>query len=132
MIEESQAKRPVYQEAWLAPLLIAAGLLLAIVFGIRATHAFMNMRQAGFHPQAANVEDIRGWMTVPGLAQAYHVPERAIFQQIGVPQQGNQHSCLNALNNRYFPGQPGEVISRVRQGISQLRSQNFPRPGGGR
>jgi len=35
------------------------------------------------------------------------------------------------LNNRYFPGQPGMVVNRVKQAIRQFQVRNFPRPGGG-
>jgi hypothetical protein len=131
MIENVQVKKPISIERWLVPLLIAAGMLLAIIFGVRAAHAFTNMRHAGFHPRVVTVDGIQDWMTVPGLARMFNVPPDYIYQQIGVPVQGSQHSSLSALNSRYFPGQPGLVLNRVKQAVRQYQTQNIPRPGGG-
>ena len=130
MTQNVKVQKPISIERWLVPLLIVAGLLLAVFFGMRATHAFANMRHAGFHPQAVNTDGIRDWMTVPGLARLFDVPEGYIYQQIGVPGQGSQHSSLSALNSRYFPGQPGLVLNRVKQAVRQFQTRSFPPPGG--
>jgi hypothetical protein len=131
MTENSQVNKPISFERWLIPLLIVAGLLLVAVFGLQVSRSFAKIRHAGFHPRAVNVDGIQGWMTVPGLARLFNVPEVYLYRQIGVPQQGGQHSSLSALNNRYFPGQPGMVVNRVKQAIRQFQVRNFPRPGGG-
>ncbi len=131
MTEDSQVKKPISIGRWLVPLLIVAGLLLVAVFGLRVTRSFTKMRHAGFHPRAVNVDGIQDWMTVPGLAHLFNVPEVYLYQQIGVPQQGSQRSSLLALNNRYYPGQPGMVVNRVKEAIRQFQTRSLPRPGGG-
>jgi hypothetical protein len=131
MIEDSQAKKSISIGRWLIPQLIVAGLLLVAVFGLRVTRSFTKIRHAGFHPRAVNVDGIQDWMTVPGLAHLFKVPEVYLYQQIGVPLQGSQHNSLSALNSRYFPGQPGMVVNRVKEAIRQFQTRSFPRPGGG-
>jgi hypothetical protein len=130
MIENAQVQKRISMERWLVPVLIAAGMLLAIIFGVRAVHALANMRHAGFHPQPVSVDGIQDWMTVPGLARLFNVPEETLYQQLGVPQQGSQHSSLKTLNSRYFPDQPGWVLNRAKQALRQFQAQNLPRPGG--
>lgn len=131
MTEDSQAKKPISIGRWLIPLLIVTGLLLVAVFGLRVTRSFTKMRHAGFHPRAVNVDGIQDWMTVPGLARLFNVPEVYLYQQIGAPPQGSQHSSLRALNSRYFPGRPGMVVNRVKEAIRQFQTRSFPRPGSG-
>jgi hypothetical protein len=131
MTEDSQVKKPISIESWLIPLLIVAGLLLVAVFGLRVSRSFTSIRHAGFHPRAVNVDGIQDWMTVPGLVRLFNVPEVYLYQQIGVPQQGSQHSSLRALNSRYFPGQPGMVVNRAKEALRQFQARSFPRPGGG-
>jgi hypothetical protein len=131
MTQNVQMQKPISISRWLIPLLIVAGMLLAVVFGVRATHVFANMRHAGFHPRAVNVDGIQDWMTVPGLAHLFNVPEDYLYQQIGVPQQGSQHYSLSALNNRYFPGQAGLVLNRVKEAVRLFQTRSISRPGGG-
>ena len=130
MIINLQMKKPISIGRWLIPVLIVAGMLLAVVFGVSATHAFANMCHAGFHPRAVNIDGIQDWMTVPGLARLFNVPEDYLYQQIGVPQQGSQHNSLSALNRRYFPGQPGLVLNRVKEAVRQFQTRSIPRTGG--
>jgi hypothetical protein len=131
MTQNVQVQQPISISRWLIPLLIVAGMLLAVVFGVRATHAFANMRHAGFHPRVVTVDGIQDWMTVPGLAHLFDVPEDYLYQHIGVPQQGSQHSSLSALNSRYFPGQTDVVLNRVKETVRQFQTRSIPRPGGG-
>jgi len=68
-------------------LLIVAGIALIGFFGMRAMRTYMRIHQSGLSHNATNVEDIRGWMTLPYIAHAYNVPEDALFHKsIGASQ----------------------------------------------
>ena len=70
--------------------LIILGLILVIFFGLRAVRSFIRLQQAGLEPGVTNVEQVKGWMTVPYIARAYQVPDDYIFEQLNIPPQANR------------------------------------------
>jgi hypothetical protein len=107
--------------------LIVVGLILILFFGFRAGRSFLRLQLTGLEPGVTDVELIRGWMTVPYIATAYGVPEEYIFEQIGVPQEGNQKKALRRLNIDYFGGEPEAVLKAVQKAIKQYQAEH-PRP----
>ncbi|RME74815.1 MAG: hypothetical protein D6784_09200 [Chloroflexi bacterium] len=108
--------------------LIVLGVLLVVFFGLRAVHSFVRMRQSGLHPGTTNVELIRGWMTVPYISRAYGVPEEYLFEQLGIPPEGNRKKSLGQLNREYDLGGREAVLRAVQQAILKFQADHPPPP----
>ncbi|HXW00143.1 MAG TPA: hypothetical protein VEC93_17115 [Anaerolineae bacterium] len=106
--------------------LIVLGLILIGFFGFRAVRSFLRIQLTGLEPGVTDVELIRGWMTIPYIATAYGVPEEYIFEQIGVPQEGNQDKGLYRLNLDYFEGEPEAILKVVQEAIRQYQAEHPP------
>lgn len=98
------------------------GCLLIAFFGLRAFHAFMKFN--GHRPPSpasaeieTDVELIRDWMTVPFIAHTYYVPEKDIFDALGISPKDNHEKSLKEINEEYFPAQDGLVIELVKAAI---------------
>lgn len=102
--------------------LIAAGVLLVSLFGLRSLHAYREFR--GYRPPSGladdsaavetDVELVRDWMTIPFIARMYQVPPPALYKALGIPSQGNRDKSLKQLNEEYFPDVPGFVETTVK------------------
>jgi len=101
--------------------LILIGLLLVILFGARTVISYIRIQRTSLQPGVTDVEAIRGWMTVPYIAQAYGVPAEFIFTQIDIPATDNQTKSLSQLNRTYASGQPGVMLSKVKAAITQYQ-----------
>lgn len=108
--------------------LIILGLLLVIFFGIRAVRSFIRIQQTGLEPGVTDVEAIRGWMTIPYIAKAYGVPQDYIFEQVGIPPEGNEKKSLGRLNREYAFGNRGAIIEAVKTAIRQYQAGHPPTP----
>jgi hypothetical protein len=117
---------PSRRERILTISLIVLGLILIIFFGFRAVRSFLRIQLTGLEPGVTDVELIRGWMTIPYIATAYGVPEEYIFEQIGVPQEGNQDKGLYRLNLDYFEGEPEAILKVVQEAIRQYQAEHPP------
>ncbi|MCI0643389.1 MAG: hypothetical protein L0346_00700 [Chloroflexi bacterium] len=119
---------PSRRERILTIGLIVLGLILIGFFGFRAVRSFLRIQLTSLEPGVTDVELIRGWMTVPYIATAYGVPEEYIFEQIGVPQEGNQEKALRRLNFDYFEGEPGAILEAVQAAIRRYQAEHPPTP----
>lgn len=106
--------------------LIVVGIILILFFGFRAVRSFLRIQFTSLEPGVTDVELIRGWMTIPYIATAYGVPEEYIFEQIGVPQAGNQDKGLRRLNFDYFDGEPEAILKAVQEAIKQYQAEHPP------
>lgn len=106
--------------------LIILGLALICFFGLRLVRSHGHL-QRDLRPGVTDVELVRGWMTVPYVAKAYHVPEDYIFEQLGIPPQGNKDKSLFQLNREYAPGQHGAIINRVKEVLRRYPAEHPPR-----
>lgn len=99
------------------------GCLLIAFFGMRAVRAFMKFnghrppRSSAAEQVETDVELIRDWMTVPFIARTYHVPEKVIFDALGISPRSNNEKSLKEINEEYFPAQDGRVIELVKTTI---------------
>jgi hypothetical protein len=121
--------RPVWQKI-LIVILIVIGLLITLAFGMRAVRSFGILRRHRFPPPSqTDVELIRGWMTIPYIAQVYSVPDDILWSSLGLPpmkpDEARRISLFN-LNQQYFPGQPQEVLKRVKQAILDFQAHKPP------
>ncbi|MCB0178020.1 MAG: hypothetical protein KDI62_07310 [Anaerolineae bacterium] len=110
--------------------LLVVGLLLMGFFGLRAARSYIRIQQTGLEPGVTDVEAIRGWMTVPYIAQAYQVPESFIFEQLDIPAEGNRKKSLRDLNREQASGNPGALTEAVKTAIRRYQAENPPTPGG--
>ncbi|MFC1976044.1 hypothetical protein ACFLXQ_06575 [Chloroflexota bacterium] len=108
--------------------LIVLGLILVCFFGFRAFRSHMRIYQHGLEPGVTNAEDIRGWMTIPYIAIAYGVPEEHIFEQLGIPPEGNQDRSLRRLHREYGYRNPGAITEAVQKIIKQYQAEHPPSP----
>lgn len=106
--------------------LIVIGLILILFFGVRTIVSSIRIWQTGLQPGVTDVEAIRGWMTIPYIAIAYGVPEEYIFEQIGIPIEGNQSKSLGQLNREYAAGQPMAILDRVKDAIRRYQAEHPP------
>lgn len=108
--------------------LIILGVAFTAFFGMRAFHAFRQFN--GHRPPPpghpgkveTDVELIRGWMTVPFIAELYAVPEPALFEALNIPaQKENREKSLRDLNRQYYPGTEEFVLETVKATVTRLQ-----------
>lgn len=73
-----------------------------------------------------DVEQIRDWMTIPFISRMYGVPEKILFDAIGISPEGNHKKSIEELDEEYFPEADGYIIERVKAAI--LAHQSPPMP----
>ncbi len=107
----------------LVTALIIFGIWLAGFFGLRTLHALSEVRDHRPPPPFKNetpetdVKLIEDWMTIPFIAKMYHIPPPVIFDALGIPFEGNQRKSIKQINDKYFPGTPGSVLSLVKSTV---------------
>jgi hypothetical protein len=116
-----------FKERYIIPAILVVGVFLATLFSLRVSRSLIRVLDTGIRPGPDNVDTIRGWMTMPFIARVYRVPEGYLYQQTGISPQSNPHQSLDELNRRYYPGQPGVVVDKVRTAILSFRN-NTSRP----
>jgi hypothetical protein len=104
--------------------LIAVGLVLILFFGMRTVGSYIRIQQTKLQPGVTDVEAIRGWMTIPYIAAAYRVPEAYIFEQIGLPPEGNQTKSLSQLNREYAFGKRAAILNAVKEAIRRYQAEH--------
>ncbi len=109
--------------------LIVVGLVFTAFFGMRVLHTFKNFN--GHRPPppdkaATDVELIRDWMTIPFISRMYRLPEKNLFDAIGVPPFSNHDKSLKDINQDYYPNADGYVLNLVKKTI--LAHQSPPMP----
>jgi hypothetical protein len=109
----------------LTSALIIIGIIIVGFFGWRTLHAFREFREHRPAPPAApeaaqvetDVELIRDWMTIPYISRTYDVPQKILFDALGIPSRGNEEKSLAQLNEKYSPEAPGIVMEVVKATI---------------
>ncbi len=131
MADSSVPPRPLWQTI-LIVILIVIGLLITLRFGMRAARSFMVLRHRPFPPPLeTDVELIRGWMSIPYIAHVYSVPDRLLWESLGVPPLEPvraRRTSLERLNQQLFPGQQMEALRRVKQAILDFQAHKPPAP----
>jgi hypothetical protein len=126
------AKTPKNQRALVIGLIVL-GLLFTAFFGMRVFHAFKKFD--GHRPPPpgrpgnveTDVEFIRNWMTVPFIAELYHVPEHPLFEALKIPpDKENREKSLRDLNREYYPDADGFVLETVKATVTELQPSPTP------
>ena len=123
---------PPKQRALITSLIII-GIAIVGFFGLRTLHAFREFRRhrpppfppADSQQIETDVDLIRDWMTIPFISRTYHVPQKILFDALGIPSRGNEEKSLAQLNEEYSPQAPGIVIEVVK---AALRANQPPLP----
>lgn len=80
-------------------------------------------------PPTGNVENLRGWMTIPHIARIYRVPEEVLFEALGLPAgRTYRNRSLFKLNQELFPDQPRIVLDKIRSAILSYYSTHPEMP----
>ena len=109
-------------------VLIVIGLALVFFFGRAFWRDYMRLQQRGLQPGVTDVEAIRGWMTLPYIAQAYGVPEAELFEALDIPQAENRGLSIKQLADKY--GKDPAVIREVVQTVvRRYVPTDVPTPG---
>lgn len=109
--------------------LIIVGIVFTAFFGMRALHAFNKLN--GHRPPPpgkveTDVELVRDWMPIPFISRMYRVPEKNLFDAIGIPPFSNHDKSLKDINQDYYPNAGGYVLDMVKATI--LAHQLTPTP----
>jgi hypothetical protein len=115
--------------------LVIIGLMIITFFGLRTVRAF---RQFHGHrpplpfatrPMETDVNLIRDWMTIPFIANMYHVRQHILFEALDISEQGNREKSLKQLNDEYFPEVEGIVLEKIKTAVlAALADQPRPEP----
>ena len=82
------------------------------------------VRQAIIQYQANPVatglkEDVRPWMSIRYIANSTGIPEEYIFQQLGIPVDGNEGKPLDRLDDEFNFGGRREIVDVVKRVLAQ-------------
>lgn len=115
----------------LTSIFILFGAVAVIFFGMRAVHSVRRMRGAGPFGKPPPAEQIdvsliRDWMTVPYVANMYHIPPEALFKLLEIPDNENGKKSLKELNDLYYPDQDGAVLAYVQAVLQAMQNQERP------
>ena len=102
--------------------LIIIGVLFSVFFGMRVFRSIKQLDGHGHRPPPpgkveTDVELIRGWMTIPFIAELYHVPEPIIFDAIKIPSEGNREKSIKELNKDFYPNDNAFLLETVKTTI---------------
>ena len=105
--------------------LILCGIVIVGFFGFRTLFAFRNFSQSYPPPlppaDSGQIETdadlIRDWMTIPYISRTYGVPEKLLFDALGISSRGNEEKSLAQLNEEYSPQAPGIVLAVVKGAV---------------
>jgi len=100
--------------------LIVTGLVLVLGFGMRTVESYNRIQQTKLEPGVADVETIRGWMTIPYIATVYGMPEEYLFEQLRIPPEGYRTKSLNQM----YVGKEAAIRQVVKAIIRQYRAEH--------
>jgi hypothetical protein len=105
--------RQIFLQRTIFIALILIGAILFLWFGLRSVRSFVRVQRTGIVPGTTDVELLRGWMTIPYISQAYHVPETVLYQSLGISGEGQQKKSLADLNRQLAAGKQRYVLEVV-------------------
>jgi hypothetical protein len=121
------AKRIAKPQLILVVTLALLGLGLTIFFGLRAYSDYRQLQLRGNPSVLTDVEELRGWMTIPYVAKAYQVPEDALYEALGIPKAGNDTLSLQALVSQHKLD-PTTTRQKLQQVIVRYQPTPAPQP----
>jgi len=73
------------------------------------------------NPVATGLDgDVRAWMSIQYIANSTGVPAEYIFEQIGVPTEGNENKPLDRLDEElHYPGGRRALVETIQNALNQ-------------
>ncbi len=115
--EEGPPAAPSPLWRWLTVALLILGLLLTVLFALRATRSFRTFHDERGRPPREATGNIEPWMTIPYVAAAYDVPEEFLYAQLGLDGEGLARKSLMQLERQYFDGERGLLRTRIQAAL---------------
>lgn len=106
--------------------LISLGILLTVVFGVRAVKSFMHFRH--IETEVGHAVSLHGWMTIPYVAKAYQIPVDYLFAALKIPREGNEDESLHHLKNNYFNGNADAVSEAIQAAVKAYQASDDVSP----
>ncbi|MBI4499426.1 MAG: hypothetical protein HY689_16180 [Chloroflexi bacterium] len=128
----SPSSRPALRPRWQRAVLIAAivvAALAGVMFGVRTYRSFLLLRSAQ-ELGASDLGAIRPWMTLRYVATTYGVPQEALTERLGLPEQTDSDTSLYTLA-RQQGRSPLEYTQEVQRAIVAIRQVTSPSDGSG-
>ena len=106
--------------------------MIVIFFGLRTARAFRQFHghrpPPPFTTQTVETDPdlIRDWMTIPFIANMYHLRPRILFEALDVPEKENREKSLKQLNEEYFPKAPGVVLEKIKAAVRAAIPRTAP------
>ena len=122
---------PMKKQKILTYVFIVFGVAAILFFGTRVIQAYKKFEGRRPPPPGAPVTDvelIRGWMTIPYIAQMYGVPEPILFDGLNIPPQGNRGKSLKDLDGEFFPAPEDVILDKVKTIILENPPPPSPAP----
>ena len=108
-------------------VLVVMGLALVGFFGWRAFRDYRRLQERGLTTGVIDAEAIRGWMTLPYIAQAYGVPQATLFERLGIPEAGNEALSIKQIADQ-FGRDPAEIRQVVQDAVQEYLATHTPDP----
>jgi hypothetical protein len=115
------------QKRSLVVLIILAGVILVVFFGLRTFRTIMRIRHMEMRPLSTDVELIRGWMTIPFISDNYRVPVEVLVQACDLPPAPKKHENLDQINRKIAPDKPGALVECIKDAVGSFQ-QLHPTP----
>lgn len=109
----------VDREKFVLRALVVLGIVLVTLFGFRAAKSAVRVARHGLAPHNATEESIRGWMTVPYVAEAFGVPEAYLFERLGVPAEQYRKRSIASIDRELAGNERGRVMNLVRTAVGE-------------
>nr|CAA6829208.1 MAG: Unknown protein [uncultured Thiotrichaceae bacterium] len=108
----------------LATLLLSIGLILVTVYGVKVVKSYLALRHV--EQNIKNPVLLDGWMTIPYLAETYHVPEDYLYKTLGIPEQGSDKHSLHYFRKNYFNGDLETTMMAIQTAIADYKNVGQP------
>jgi hypothetical protein len=81
--------------------------------------AILKYRQ---NPVATGLDDVRPWMSIRYIANSTGVPEAYLFEQLSLPQAGNEGKPLDRLAHEFGFGGRREIVEAVKAALANYEA----------
>ena len=105
---------------WLVIALLALGLILTVLFGLRAMRSFTKFRDMRGRPPLADISGVRPWMTLGMVADLFEIDEDRLYEEMHIARDGNSKRSLLELEKRYGDDDRREFRRRLELAVTRL------------
>ena len=102
----------------IAFVVCAVAALSSVFFGLRGFGSFRLLRSA-YEAGAPVTSSIRAWMTIDYVSTAYHAPEAALVERLGLSVKTDPKTSLRTLAKRKGVS-PREYVQQVQQAVGRV------------